>query len=46
MGPWSAKVEYEYVDLGKATCGTATCGLDTDVKFKANIVKLGVNYRF
>ena len=46
MGPWSAKIEYNYVDLGKATCGVATCGIDTDVKFKANIVKVGVNYRF
>ncbi len=46
MGPWSAKIEYLYVDLGKATCGAATCGIDTDVKFKANIVRVGVNYRF
>ncbi len=46
MGPWSAKIEYLYADLGKATCGAATCGLDTDVKFKAHIAKLGVNYRF
>lgn len=46
MGPWSAKLEYLYADLGKATCGAATCGLDTDVSFRTNIVKLGVNYRF
>ena len=46
MGPWSAKIEYLYVDLGKATCGAATCGLDTDVKFNAHIGKIGVNYRF
>jgi outer membrane immunogenic protein len=46
LGAWSAKIEYNYVDLGKGTCAAATCGLDTDVKFKANIVKLGVNYRF
>jgi hypothetical protein len=26
-----------------ATCGA---GADTDVKFNANIVRLGVNYRF
>ena len=24
----------------------ATCGLDTDVKFKSNLVRLGLNYRF
>lgn len=46
MGAWSAKIEYLYVDLGKATCSAATCGLDTDVKFKANLAKVGVNYRF
>jgi outer membrane immunogenic protein len=47
-GPWSAKLEYLYVDLGSATCGMASCGLATDetVKFKANIVKAGLNYRF
>jgi outer membrane immunogenic protein len=46
LGAWSAKVEYNYVDLGKGTCSAATCGLDTDVKFRTNIVKVGVNYRF
>jgi outer membrane immunogenic protein len=46
MGPWSAKLEYLYVDLGKATCAAATCGLSTDVKFKTSIVRVGVNYRF
>ena len=45
-GPWSAKVEYLYADLGKATCGASVCGLDTDFKFKANIVRAGINYRF
>ncbi len=45
---WSAKVEYLYADLGKATCPAATCGGggDLDFKFKTNIVRLGVNYRF
>ena len=46
MSEWSAKIEYLYVDLGKATCGTATCGVDTDVTFKSHIGKIGVNYRF
>ena len=46
MGPWSAKLEYMYVDLGTSTCSASTCGVATDVTFKANIVKLGVNYRF
>jgi outer membrane immunogenic protein len=43
---WSGKIEYLYVDLGKGTCGAATCGIDTDVAFKASIVRVGVNYRF
>ncbi|MEI9805540.1 MAG: outer membrane protein [Pseudolabrys sp.] len=43
---WSGKIEYLYVDLGKATCDAAVCGVDTDVKFKTSIVRLGVNYRF
>ena len=46
MASWSAKVEYLYVDLGKTTCSAASCGVDTDVKFKANIVKVGLNYHF
>jgi outer membrane immunogenic protein len=46
MGEWSAKIEYLYVDLGKATCGAASCGIDTDVSYKTNLVRAGVNYRF
>jgi len=45
-GPWSAKVEYLYVDLGTAGCGAVNCGADFDVKFKTNLVRAGVNYRF
>jgi len=43
---WSVKVEYLYADLGKSSCGAATCGIDTDVTFKTSIVRAGVNYRF
>jgi len=46
MGNWSAKIEYLYVDLGKASCSAAACGISTDVTFKANVARLGVNYRF
>ncbi|MEI9805842.1 MAG: outer membrane beta-barrel protein [Pseudolabrys sp.] len=46
MGPWSAKLEYLYTDLGTSSCGTCVPAGATDVKFKANVVKLGVNYRF
>ena len=45
-GAWSVKAEYLYVDLGRTTCSAATCGIDTDVKFKENIVRTGLNYRF
>lgn len=47
-GPWSAKLEYLYADLGNITCDAATCGggADTTVSYKTNMVRLGVNYRF
>ncbi len=45
-GPWTAKVEYLYVDLGKGDCGVGNCGVPTDVGFKTNIVRAGVNFRF
>jgi outer membrane immunogenic protein len=45
---WSAKVEYLYVDLGSASCSSATCLLPADAKvdFTANVVRAGINYRF
>jgi len=44
LANWSAKLEYLYVDLGKFDAiGLAP---DESVKFKANVVRLGVNYRF
>jgi outer membrane immunogenic protein len=46
MGPWSAKIEYLYVDLGKSICGAAICGIDTGVSFRTSIVRAGLNYRF
>jgi outer membrane immunogenic protein len=47
-GNWSAKLEYLYVDLGTATCAQAACGFATDesVKSTANLVRIGLNYRF
>jgi outer membrane immunogenic protein len=45
-GPWSAKFEYLYADLGRSTCDVLSCGTPTTVSFKSNIVRLGVNYRF
>jgi outer membrane immunogenic protein len=47
MDHWSAKIEYLYVDLGKATCSAACSGSDaTDATFKTNVVRGGVNYKF
>ena len=46
QGPWSAKLDYLYADLGKANCSAATCTIATEVKFKTNIVRAGLNYRF
>jgi outer membrane immunogenic protein len=46
LGPWSAKIEYLYSSLGSASCGAATCGVDTTVSFNTNMIRFGVNYRF
>jgi outer membrane immunogenic protein len=40
-GPWTAKVEYLYVDLGN---GGSIAG--SDASFHTNIVRAGFNYRF
>jgi outer membrane immunogenic protein len=40
-GPWSAKLEYLYVDLGR---GGSIAG--SDASFHTNIVRAGINYRF
>jgi outer membrane immunogenic protein len=45
-GPWSAKVEYLYVDLGEAGCSTNLCGVATNVDYTANLLRAGFNYRF
>jgi outer membrane immunogenic protein len=46
-GPWTAKLEYLYVDLGKADCGLSCGGFTPDnVDLKENIVRGGVNYKF
>jgi outer membrane immunogenic protein len=47
---WSAKLEYLYVDLGKATCDAACSALlavdPVTVTFKTNILRAGLNYKF
>lgn len=45
-GHWTAKAEYLYVDLGQVACGLS-CGAATqNVSWRANIGRLGINYRF
>jgi len=44
---WTAKIEYLYVDLGRFDCGVACgLGLPENVGFTANVVRVGLNYRF
>ena len=53
---WTARVEYLFVDLENATCSAANpCGMDLvttfvpanqTVKFDANLIRLGVDYKF
>lgn len=45
--PWTAKLEYLYVDLGDFDCGTRCGGSKPDsVNFHSHIVRAGLNYRF
>jgi len=43
-GPWTAKVEYLYTDLGKGRCDNCLGGADVD--FHTSLVRGGINYRF
>jgi outer membrane immunogenic protein len=43
-GPWTAKLEYLYVDLGNGDTIPGTGG--THAEFKTNIVRAGINYKF
>jgi hypothetical protein len=49
---WSAKIEYDYVDLGTTTenfntvVAPATLTLPQDIHHTLQLVKLGANYRF
>jgi outer membrane immunogenic protein len=45
LSSWSVKLEYLYVDLGKFDVNSGA-GTPDDVSLKANLVRLGVNYRF
>ena len=50
---WTARIEYLFVDLQNATCNTVNpCGLNAvgvannTVKFDANLIRLGIDYKF
>jgi outer membrane immunogenic protein len=43
---WTAKLEYLYADLGHVSCAAGSCSLPTNVSFRTNIVRAGLNYRF
>lgn len=43
---WTAKLEYLYVDLGSVGCGVTACGLSTNVDYRTNVLRAGVNLRF
>jgi outer membrane immunogenic protein len=43
---WSAKAEYLYVDLGKSVLFNIGPAVPETVSFKANVFRVGVNYKF
>jgi outer membrane immunogenic protein len=43
---WTAKLEYLYMDLGKAQYFNIVPGVPETVSFTANIVRVGINYKF
>lgn len=46
-GPWTAKVEYLYADLGSFNCGSSCTGTPPqNVAFRTNLVRAGLNFRF
>lgn len=42
---WSVKAEYLYLDFGSAAFLSGT-GVDTNVRLRDNIFRLGINYKF
>jgi outer membrane immunogenic protein len=45
LGNWTTKIEYLHVDLGSANC-SAACAPPLSAKFTAEVVRLGLNYKF
>jgi outer membrane immunogenic protein len=42
---WTARIEYLFVDLENGSC-SVNCVAGTTVKFDANLIRLGVDYKF
>jgi outer membrane immunogenic protein len=46
-GPWTAKAEYLYVDLGSINCAAGVCDQTANnVNHHMSVVRAGLNYRF
>jgi outer membrane immunogenic protein len=43
---WTVKLEYLYMDLGSAQLFNIVPGVPETVSFKANLVRLGIDYHF
>jgi outer membrane immunogenic protein len=43
---WTAKLEYLYVDLGKAQLFNIVPGVSETVSFNTNIIRAGINYKW
>ncbi|MGL5164676.1 MAG: outer membrane protein [Afipia sp.] len=43
---WTAKIEYLYIDLGKAHYFDIVPGVPETVSFNSNLIRVGVNYKF
>jgi outer membrane immunogenic protein len=46
VGNLTAKVEYLYADLGNISCAAGSCSVPTNVNFRTNVVRAGLNVRF
>ena len=45
-GPWTAKLEYLFTDLGTAACNAPCGAISNNVSLIDNVVRAGLNYRF
>jgi outer membrane immunogenic protein len=43
---WTARIEYLFVDLSKASCGSACGGAPVTVSFTQSLVRAGIDFKF